>query len=86
LTYTFAWFLMQMEEAEGTEGINDEEQPGGAGNDEGPSAPHDGNKNVPDAVMGHQDTTEGNWDHEVLRGACLECIRQLSLCKFKQCA
>jgi hypothetical protein len=36
LTYAFAGFLMQTEEVEGTEGINDEEQPKGAGNDEGP--------------------------------------------------
>jgi hypothetical protein len=37
LTYGFARFLMQTEEAKGTEGINDEEYPEGAGGEEGPS-------------------------------------------------
>jgi hypothetical protein len=65
LTYVFAWFLMKTEEAEGTEGINDEEQPEGAVNDEGTSAPRDRNGNVPDTIRGHQDTAKGDRDREV---------------------
>jgi hypothetical protein len=56
---------MQTEEAERTEGINDEEQREGASNDKGPSEPHDGNNDVPDTVKDRQDTAKGNQDHEV---------------------
>jgi hypothetical protein len=65
LTYAFAGFLMQTEEVEGTEGINDEEQPKGAGNDEGPSASHGGSDDAPDMVEGYQDIAGGDRDHEV---------------------
>jgi hypothetical protein len=49
---------MQAEEAKETEGIDDEERPQGAGNDEGPSAPRDGGNDV--LNMG-----EGNLGSEV---------------------
>jgi hypothetical protein len=41
-----------MEEAEGVEGINDEDQPEGVGNDEGPSTLHDGSNIVLDTIKG----------------------------------
>jgi hypothetical protein len=56
---------MQSKEAKGAEGANDEEQPEGDGNDEGPSAPHDAGNVVPDTVEGRRGTAEGDQDREV---------------------
>jgi hypothetical protein len=65
LTYVFAGFLMQMEEAEGNECIIDEEQPKDVGNNKGPLVPRDGGSDVPNMVEGHQDMTKGDGDHEL---------------------
>jgi hypothetical protein len=56
---------MQPEEVDGTEIIHAERGPEGAGDDEGPSMPHEGNDDPPDIVEGDQDTAEGDQDPEV---------------------